>query len=98
VRVDAAPIQTVTYPNESAQSAIAHLDAIASAGGANVFVSELASDPHGEDYRKVTVDITRQDWRRIHPKLVAAGWSNFGEDSLAYSLPQQHYVIAQPSF
>ena len=88
----------MSYPIQTASALVEELNSIASANGGNAFVSDLQSDPHGNDYRAVTVDITRQDWHRIHGKLVAAGWRTFGDGGLVHVLPENHFLVAVPSF
>ena len=90
--------QPVSFPTQTAVTLVDELSTIASAHGGNVFVSGLQPDPHGNDYRAVTVDITRHDWHRIHGKLIAAGWRAFGDGGLVHELPEGNYVVAQPSF
>jgi hypothetical protein len=88
----------VPYPTQRASALADELNEIASANGGNVFVSDLQPDPHGSDYRAITIDITRHDWHRIHPRLVAAGWSSYGDGGMVHSLPEQNYLVAIPSF
>ncbi len=88
----------MSYPVQAATALIHQLDSIASANGGNAFVGELQPDAHGPDYRSVVVDITRQDWRRIYPKLLASGWTSYGEGGMVHNLPEGAFVVAMPSF
>jgi len=88
----------MSYPLNIATTLVDELDAIASARGGNVFISGLKSDVHGPEYRVVTADITRHDWHRIYPQLVAAGWSSYGEHGMVHTLPEGNYVIVSPQF
>jgi hypothetical protein len=88
----------MSFPIESASRLVDELNTIASAKDGNVFVGKLESDARGDDYRTVKVDITRRDWHRIHPTLISAGWSTFGDDCLVHTLPYGSYLIAEPSF
>jgi hypothetical protein len=47
----------------------------------------------------VLVDITKHDWHRLQGKLVQAGWQRFGDnDEMIHALPEQHFIVARPSF
>jgi hypothetical protein len=89
----------VSYPDHQASLLINQLNVIASANGGNVFLGELERDPHNSDYWSVLVDITKHDWHRLQGKLVQAGWQRFGDnDEMIHSLPEQHFIVARPSF
>lgn len=88
----------MSFPTHTATALVEELNSIASANGGNAFVSGLQPDPHGNDYRSVTVDITRHDWHRIYGKLLAAGWRNFGDGGIVHILPENHFLVALPSF
>jgi hypothetical protein len=86
------------YPTKNAMLFVNELCAIASRNGAEVFAGALETCAQGEDYRSVTIDVTRSDWRRLQPKLLAAGWKSFGGDTLVHPLPDGTFVISDPSF
>ena len=90
--------QTMAYPLAQAQILADSLSNVASKNGGDVFVSAIQPDERGDDYRKIYVDINRQDWRKLHKEFVALGWTSFGEDSLAHVLPNDTYLIATPKF
>lgn len=81
-----------------AQNLVDALSNVASKNGGDVFVSDIQSDERGDDYRKVIVDINRQDWRKLHKDFVSLGWTSFGEESLAHTLPNSAYIVATPRF
>jgi hypothetical protein len=89
---------SMSYPTSLATTLVEQLDAIASANGGNAFISGLKPDAHGAEYRQVTADITRSDWRRIYPELVAAGWRSYGDGGMVQALPQGHFLVVVPQF
>jgi hypothetical protein len=88
----------MAYPIAQAQNLVDGLSNAASKDGGDVFVSAIQADERGDDYRRVIVDINRQDWRRLHKDFVSLGWTSFGEDSLAHALPNGAYIVATPRF
>jgi len=88
----------IAYPMETAGVLIDDLTAIGSKNGGEVYLSGLKDDPHGYDYRRVVVDVTRQHWRQMRGPMMAAGWHSFGEESLIHDLPGGNYLLADPSF
>ena len=86
------------YPTAQAQELADALDSIGSRHGATVFVSALNEDWRGDDYRRVTVDVTRAHWGQLRRELQAVGWQVFSEDSLIYDLKNGNYLIAEPNF
>lgn len=86
------------YPIESARDLIRSLNFIGSKNDGEVFLSDLMDDPHGYDYRRVVVDVTRQHWRQMRGAMMTAGWHGFGEESLIYNLPGGNYLLADPNF
>lgn len=86
------------YPIESARDLIHNVTFIGSKNGGEVFLSELMDDPHGCDYRRVVVDVTRQHWRQMRGAMMVGGWHGFGEESLIHDLPGGNYLLADPSF
>jgi len=86
------------YPVERARLLIDALTAMGAKNEGEVFVSELSDDPHGYDYRRVIIDVTRLHWRQMRAELLRAGWQDFGEDSLSYDLSAGHYLVAEPNF
>ncbi len=89
---------TTAYPVETASHLINDLTVKGSKNGGEVFLSILMDDPHGYDYRRVVVDVTRQHWRQMRGPMMAAGWHSFGEESLIHDLPGGNYLLADPSF
>ena len=89
---------TMPYPVETARSLIDGLTDLGSKNGAEIFLGPLMDDPHGYDYRRVVVDVTRKHWQQMRAAMFAAGWHSFGEDSLIYDLPGGSYLLADPSF
>ena len=87
-----------SYPVETARDLIHTLNFIGSKNGGEIFLGELLDDPHGYDYRRVIVDVTRQHWRQMRGEVLAAGWRIFGEDSLIHELPDGNYLLADPHF
>lgn len=87
-----------SYPLESARGLIDELTSIGSKNDGEVFLGVLMDDPHGYDYKRVVVDVTRQHWRQMRGALMAAGWRAFGEESLIHDLPGGSYLLADPSF
>ena len=93
------PDYTMTsYPLENARILIDELTVIGSKNCGEVFLGALVDDPHGYDYRRVVVDVTRQHWRQMRGAMLTAGWHAFGEDSLIHDLPGGSYLLADPSF
>ncbi len=88
----------MAYPLEQAKNVVDALSSAASRNGGDVFVGAIQADERGDDYRKVIVDINRQDWRRLHSTFVSLGWTSFGEDSLAHTLHNNAYIVATPRF
>ena len=88
----------MSYPTSLATSLVDQLESIASANGGNAFISGLMPDAHGAEYRQVTADITRTDWRRIYPELLAAGWRGYGEAGLVHPLPEGQFLVVIPQF
>jgi len=86
------------YPVETARDLIKSLTFIGSKDGGEIFLSELMDDPHGYDYRRVVVDVTRQHWRQMRVAMASGGWHGFGEESLIHDLPGGYYLLADPSF
>ena len=94
-----APYTMITqYPTAQAQELADALDAIGSRHGATVYVGPLCEDWRGDDYRRVTVDVTRAHWGQLRRELQAVGWQVFSEDSLIYDLKNGNYLIAEPNF
>ncbi len=91
-------LQPMLYPTRNAQLLVKQLGDLATQSGVEVFTGDLETCTQGEDYRSFTVDVTRNDWRRIQPKLLANGWKPFGGEALVYSLPEGTFVIADPNF
>ena len=87
-----------SYPVERALNLINDMTVIGSKNDGEIFLGELSDDPHGYDYRRVVVDVTRQHWRQMRGAMLTAGWHAFGEDSLIYDLPGGNYLLADPSF
>jgi hypothetical protein len=87
-----------SYPIERAHVLIDELTLIGSKNGGEVFLSALRDDPHGYDYRRVVIDVTRQHWRQMRGAMILSGWHAFGEDSLIHDLPNGNYLLADPSF
>ncbi|MBK9990979.1 MAG: hypothetical protein IPP19_09660 [Verrucomicrobia bacterium] len=87
-----------SYPLESARGLIDELTSIGSKNGGEIYLGVLMDDPHGYDYRRVVVDVTRQHWRQMRSALMTAGWHAFGEESLIHDLPGGSYLLADPSF
>jgi len=88
----------ISYPIVSAQDLIRDVTVIGSKNDGEIFLSELLDDPHGYDYRRVVVDVTRQHWRQIRSAMLSGGWHTFGEDSLIYNFPGGFFLLADPSF
>jgi hypothetical protein len=89
----------VSFPDHQATLLVDQLNRFASASGGNVFLGEIAQDPHNGDYRTVSVDITKQDWHRLQSKLAQAGWQRFGhEGDLIHALPGGGFLVARPKF
>lgn len=86
------------YPTHSATLLIDALNSYVSTDAGNAFVGEMKNDPLGPDYRAVTIDITRPDWRRLQKRLFAAGWRNFGEQEVIHELPEGCFIVVYPSF
>jgi len=94
-----APYTMITqYPTAQAQELADQLDSIGSRHGATVYVGPLCEDWRGDDYRRVTVDVTRAHWGQLRRELQAVGWQVFSEDSLIYDLKNGNYLIAEPNF
>lgn len=87
-----------SYPIEKARVLIQEMTILGSKNEGEIFLGSLMDDPHGYDYRRVVVDVTRQHWRQMNPAMVTAGWRAFGEDSLIHDLPGGNYLLADPSF
>jgi hypothetical protein len=87
-----------SYPMGTARVLIDELTVIGSKNDGEIFLGVLMDDPHGYDYRRVVVDVTRQHWRQIRGAMISAGWRAFGEDSLIHDLPGGNYLLADPSF
>ena len=87
-----------SYPLESARSLIEEMNSLGSKNGGEIFLSVMMDDPHGYDYKRVVVDVTRQHWRQMRAALMAGGWHAFGEESLIHDLPGGSYLLADPSF
>lgn len=87
-----------SYPIQTAHALIDELTSIGSKNGGEIFLSNLTDDPHGYDYRRVVVDVTRQHWGQMRVAMVSAGWHVFGEDSFIHDLPGGSYLLADPSF
>jgi len=88
----------MSYPIEKARTLVQDLNSLGSKNDGEIFLGSLLDDPHGYDYRRVIVDVTRQHWRQMNPAMVASGWHAFGEDSLIHDLPGGNYLLADPSF
>jgi len=86
------------YPTDRAQTLIDDMTAIGSKNDGEVFLGLLLDDPHGYDYRRVVVDVTRQHWRQMRAPMLSGGWHPFGEDSLIHDLPGGYFLLADPSF
>jgi len=86
------------YPIESARDLIRSLTFVGSKNDGEIFLGDLMDDPHGYDYRRVVVDVTRQHWRQMRGTLQLAGWRAFGEESLIHDLPGGSYLLADPNF
>jgi hypothetical protein len=87
-----------SYPLESARGLIDELNFIGSKNGGDIFLGVMMDDPHGYEYKRVVVDVTRQHWRQMRSAMVLAGWHAFGEESLIHYLPGGSYLLADPSF
>ena len=87
-----------SYPLESARDLIDELNSLGSKNGGEIFLSVMMDDPHGYDYKRVVVDVTRQHWRQMRVAMMSAGWHTFGEESLIHDLPGGSYLLADPSF
>jgi hypothetical protein len=62
-----------TYPVETAHGLINDLTAIGSKNGGEIFLGPLMDDPHGYDYKRVVVDVTRTHWRQMRVQMASAG-------------------------
>ncbi len=87
-----------SYPVHEAHSLINDLTSMGSKNGGEIFLSVLMDDPHGYDYRRVVVDVTRTHWHQMRAGMLSTGWHVFGEDSLIHDLPGGSYLLADPSF
>ena len=87
-----------SYPIDKALTLINDMTVIGSKNDGEIFLGGLVDDPHGYDYRRVVVDVTRQHWRQMRGTMLSAGWHSFGEDSLIFDLPGGNYLLADPSF
>jgi len=87
-----------SYPTEDARTLIHDMDVIGSKNQEEIFLGTLMDDPHGIDYRRVVVDVTRQHWHQMRTVMFSAGWHAFGEDSLIHDLPGGNYLLAEPNF
>jgi len=87
-----------SYPIENARTLIQELTDLGSKNEGEIFLGALLDDPHGYDYRRVVVDVTRQHWRQMSAAMAVAGWHAFGEDSLIHDLPGGNYLLADPNF
>jgi hypothetical protein len=87
-----------SYPTDRAQDLINDMTVIGSKNDGEIFLGGLVDDPHGYDYRRVVVDVTRQHWRQMRGTMISAGWHAYGEDSLIHDLPGGMFLLADPSF
>lgn len=87
-----------SYPIENAQRLIDDLTVIGSKNGGEIFLGPLMDDPHGYDYRRVVVDVTRLHWRQMRSAMISAGWHPFGEESLIHDMASGYFLLAEPSF
>lgn len=88
----------MAYPTDVAQRLADELSSVGSRNGGNVYVGGIEANARGEDYRQITVDINRQDWKRLRSTFVGLGWSGFGDDALIHNLPNGTFLVAVPSF
>jgi hypothetical protein len=71
---------------------------IGSKNSGEIFLGSLVDDPHGYDYRRVVVDITRPHWHQMRGPMISMGWRTFGEDGMIHDLPGGNFLLAEPSF
>jgi len=88
----------MSYPIEAAHSLIHDLDVMGSKNDGEIFLGGLVDDPHGYDYRRVIVDVTRQHWHQMRGPMISSGWQAYGEDGLIHHLPDGNFLLAEPSF
>jgi hypothetical protein len=87
-----------SYPVESARNLINDLTVMGSKNDGEIFLGSLVDDPHGYDYRRVVVDVTRTHWHQMRGPMISTGWHAFGEDSMIYDLQGGNFLLAEPSF
>jgi hypothetical protein len=83
---------------ENALNLINDMTVIGSKNAGEIFLGSLMDDPHGLDYRRVVVDVTRQHWHQMRGQMVSTGWHTFGEDGMIHELPGGNFLLAEPSF
>jgi len=88
-----------SYPVDSALNLINDVNVMGSRNDGEIFLGTLVDDPHGYDYRRVVVDVTRQHWHQMRGPMIAQGWQTFGEDSMIHALPGGNFfLLADPCF